>query len=70
MLFDAQATSASSSDLFTDLHCAEENDAAFFCHAMRWMAIRSPHDVAQWHKHTHVYSCLDLGPETGRLQHV
>ena len=30
MFFDAQATLTSSSDLFTDLHCAGEDDATFF----------------------------------------
>ena len=30
MFFDSQATSTSSSDLFTDLHCVGEDDATFF----------------------------------------
>ena len=52
----------SSSDLFTDLHCAGEDDAAFFRHAMRWRQ----YPITMWrsntnththtHTHTHTYT--------------
>ena len=58
MLFDAQATSTSSSDLFTDLHCAEEDDAAFFV-----MPCVEGNPITMWrsdtntHTHTHTHTC-------------
>ena len=55
MLFDAQATSTRCLDLFTDLHCAEEDDAAFFV-----MPCVEGNPITMWrrdantHTHTHL----------------
>ena len=57
MLFDAQATLTSTSDLFTDLHCAEEDDAAFFV-----MPFIEGDPITMWcsdtntHTHTHTHT--------------
>ena len=63
MLLDAQATSTSSSYLFTDLHCAEEDDAAFFVMPCvegnpmtMWRSDTNTHTHTHTHTHVHAHT--------------
>ena len=69
MLFDAQATSMSSSDLFTELHCAEEDDAAFFV-----MPCVEGNSItmgrSDTHTHTHTHTCTHARTHARTHTHV
>ena len=78
MLFHAQATLTSSSDLCTDLHCAGEDDAAFFvmlrvegnilspCGGVKHTDTQTQRDT-HTHAHVHTLTHFFRNDETGRV---
>ena len=65
MLFDAQAMSTSSSDLFTDLHCAGEDDAAFFV-----MPCVKGNPITMWRSDTHTHTRTHTHTHTHARTHT